>query len=186
MDDDKNQTQSSGPDARAFEPATSDDVDMADSSALLAGITAERDQFARERSEIYDQLLRLKADFENSRRRSQRERAEFSEFATTEVVRAVLPVLDDFERALAVQTADKEYAKGMALIYQRLFDTLKKIGLEPLDSEGQKFDPSLHHAVETEKTEDVESDTILQVHQRGYNFKGKLLRPAMVKVAVQP
>lgn len=186
MEDDKNQTQSSGPDAPALDPVTPDDVDMADSSALLASITSERDQLGRERAELYDQLLRLQADFDNARRRAQRERAEFSEFATTETVRAILPVLDDFERALGVQTADKEYAKGMALIYQRLSDTLKKMGLEPLESEGQKFDPSLHHAVETEKTDEAESDTILQVHQRGYNFKGKLLRPAMVKVAVQP
>jgi molecular chaperone GrpE len=85
-----------------------------------------------------------------------------------------------------VETADKEYAKGMSLIYQRLLDALKKLGLEPVESEGEKFNPDMHHAVETQKTDEVESNTILQVHQRGYNFKGKLLRPAMVKVAVEP
>ncbi len=163
-----------------------DSVDAADSAALLASITAERDQLARERSELYDQLLRLRAEFENFRKRAQRERAEFSEFATMEAVRAVLPVLDDFERALKVETADKEYAKGMELIYQRLLENLKKLGLEPTESEGQKFDPGLHHAVETEKTDRAADQTILQVHQSGYNFKGKLLRPAMVKVAVEP
>jgi molecular chaperone GrpE len=161
-------------------------MDVADSAALVASLTAERDRAAQERAEIYDQLMRLRADFENFRKRAQRERAEFSEFATAEAVRAILPVLDDFERALNVETADKEYAKGMSLIYQRLLDALKKLGLEPVESEGEKFNPDMHHAVETQKTAEVESNTILQVHQRGYNFKGKLLRPAMVKVAVEP
>ncbi|MGE5647731.1 MAG: nucleotide exchange factor GrpE [Acidobacteriota bacterium] len=183
MDDKTNPVQ---PSAAAEAAQAADNVDVADSAALLATVTAERDQLARERAEIYDQFLRLRAEFDNVRKRSQRERAEFSEFATMEAVRAILPVLDDFERALKVETADKEYAKGMGLIYQRLLDALIKLGLEPMESEGQKFDPALHHAVESEKTAEVEHYTILQVHQRGYNFKGKPLRPAMVKVAVEP
>lgn len=185
MDDNKELTDLSS-DTPGDEPPVPDMMDAADSAALLASVTAERDQFARERSDIHDQFLRLRAEFENFRKRAQRERAEFSEFATMEAVSAILPVLDDFERALNVETADAEYAKGTSLIYQRLLDALKKLGLEPVESEGQKFDPSLHHAVETEKTSEVDDHTILQVHQRGYNFKGKLLRPAMVKVAVQP
>lgn len=184
--DENNKATESSLDTPAVEPTVPDAVDAADSAALLASVTAERDRLAKERSEIYDQFLRLRAEFENSRRRMQRERAEFSEFATAEAVRAILPILDDFERALSMEAVDKEYAKGMALIYQRLFEALKKLGLEPVESEGQKFDPNLHHAVETEKNAEVEDHTILQVHQRGYNFKGKLLRPAMVKVAVQP
>lgn len=186
MKDNKKSTESALSDTPAGDSAVPENVDLADSAALLASVTAERDQLARERAEIYDQFLRLRAEFENFRKRAERERSEFSEFATTEAVLAILPVLDDFERALNVEAVDKEYAKGMSLIYQRLFEALKKLGLEPLETEGQKFDPSLHHAVETEKTTEVEDHTILQVHQRGYNFKGKLLRPAMVKVAVQP
>ena len=186
MKHNKKSTDSSLPDTPAVDSAAPENVDLADSAALLASVTAERDQLARERAEIYDQFLRLRAEFENFRKRAERERSEFSEFATMEAVLAILPVLDDFERALNVETVDKEYAKGMSLIYQRLFEALKKLGLEPLETEGQKFDPSLHHAVETVKTAEVEDHTILQVHQRGYNFKGKLLRPAMVKVAVQP
>jgi molecular chaperone GrpE len=141
---------------------------------------------AAERDELYDRLLRLGAEFENFRKRAQRERGEFSEFATMETVRAIVPVLDDFERALKIECADKDYAKGMELIYQRLLEALKKMGLEPIEAEGQKFDPALHHAVETEKNADVEDHTVLVQHQRGYNFKGKLLRPAIVKVAVEP
>jgi molecular chaperone GrpE len=188
MKNNKKAADSPLPDTPAADSTAAENLDLADSAALLASVTAERDQLARERTEIYDQFLRLRAEFENFRKRAQRERSEFSEFATMEAVLAILPVLDDFERALNVETVDKEreFAKGMSLIYQRLFEALKKLGLEPLEAEGRKFDPSLHHAVETEKTAEVEDHTILQVHQRGYNFKGKLLRPAMVKVAVQP
>ncbi len=174
------------PDQEAAPGAAPAEADVADSAALLASITADRDRLAGERADFYDQLLRLRAEFENFRKRAQRERSEFSEFATMEAIRAVLPVLDDFERALKVETSDAEYARGMQLIYQRLLDNLKKLGLEPIEAEGQKFDPALHHAVETEKTGQVPDQTVLQVHQSGYNFKGKLLRPAMVKVAVEP
>jgi molecular chaperone GrpE len=167
-------------------PSAGDTVDMTDSAALLAAVTAERDQLARERAELYDQLLRRTAEFENFRRRVQRERSEFAEFAGMEVARELLPVLDDFERALKIETTDKEYAKGMELIYNRLADVLKKLGVERLSTEGQKFDPQLHHAVETVTTGEVEDSTVLGEHRAGYNFKGRLLRPAMVKVAVNP
>jgi molecular chaperone GrpE len=100
-------------------------------------------------------------------------------------VRQILPVLDDFERALKVETADKNYAKGVELIYQRLADTLKKMGLEPIDTAGKLFDPNLHQAVERVPTEEDEDQAILGEFQTGYNFKGKLLRPAMVRVAVR-
>jgi molecular chaperone GrpE len=183
MDDDLKANSGEAP---AMESPSADTVDAADSTALLASLTAERDRLARERAELYDHALRLRADFENFRRRAQRDREEFSEFAAAEAVRAVVPVLDDFERALKHETRDKEYAKGMELIYQRLYDGLKKLGLEPIESQGQPFDPNLHHAVEMEKTEAVPDHTVIAEHQRGYNFRGKLLRPAMVKVAVHP
>ena len=104
-----------------------------------------------------------------------------------EVVREILPVLDDFERALKTDSSDAGYRKGVELIYQRLVETLKKIGLEPIESTiGGEFDPNLHQAVVRFETEDAPDNTILDEFQRGYNFKGKLLRPAMVRVAVHP
>ncbi|HEY1203750.1 MAG: nucleotide exchange factor GrpE [Bryobacteraceae bacterium] len=166
-------------DTKPTEAQADESIAVADSAAMLAAVSAERDALA-------DQLLRLRAEFENFRKRAERERGEFTEFATMEAVRAVVPVLDDFERALKMESADKEYARGMELIYQRLLETLKKLGLEAIETEGQKFDPALHHAVEMEKTGRVEDHTILYQHQRGYSFKGKLLRPAIVKVAVEP
>ena len=166
-------------DTESTEAQASDSVDVADLAANLTAVATERDALA-------DQVLRLRAEFENFRRRAQREREELTEFATMEAVRAVVPVLDDFERALKMECADKDYARGMELIYQRLLESLKKLGIEPIEAEGQKFDPALHHAVEMEKTDRVEDHTILYQHQRGYSFKGKLLRPAIVKVAVEP
>jgi molecular chaperone GrpE len=152
----------------------------------LAALAAEREQFAAEKAELQERLLRSRAEFENARRRAERERLDYFQFAAMDMVRDILPILDDFERALKVDTADREYAKGVELIYQRLADTLKKLGLEPIETAGQQFDPNLHQAVERVQTEEAEDQAILGEFQRGYNFKGKLLRPAMVRVAVRP
>jgi len=152
----------------------------------LAALAAERDRLLAEKSELENRLLRARAEFDNARRRGERERSEYLQFAAMDMVRDILPVLDDFERALKVETAGANYAKGVELIYQRLYDGLKKIGLEPIESAGQKFDPNLHQAVDREESQDVEDQTILTEYQRGYNFKGRMLRPAMVKVAVRP
>jgi molecular chaperone GrpE len=152
----------------------------------LSAMATEREQFAAEKAELQERLLRARAEFENARRRSERDRLEYFQYAAMESVRDMLPILDDFERALKVETADRDYAKGVELIYQRMADTLKKLGLEPIETAGKTFDPNLHQAVERVETEDAEDQAILGEFQRGYNFKGKLLRPAMVRVAVRP
>jgi molecular chaperone GrpE len=163
-----------------------DGAPVSDPPDPLAALIAERDQLAADKAELQDRILRSQAEFQNSRKRAEKERFEFAEYASTEAVRALLPVLDDFERALKVESADAEYAKGMELIYQRFFEALKKLGLEPIVSIGQPFDPHIHHAVEMVETEEAADHTVLDEFQRGYNFKGRLLRPAMVKVAVEP
>ena len=152
----------------------------------LAAVSAERDQLAAEKADLQDRLLRGRAEFDNARRRFERERSDFLQFAAMDLVKEILPVLDDFERALKVEAADGNYSRGVELIYQRLYETLKKLGLEPIESEGKPFDPNLHQAVERVQTDQVDDQTILGEFQRGYNFKGKLLRPAMVRVAVKP
>jgi molecular chaperone GrpE len=152
----------------------------------IAALSAERDQLASENAEMKDRLLRALADFDNFRRRAERDRSDYVQFAAMEIVRDLIPVLDDFRRAMKVETGDKEYAKGVELIYQRLFDTLKKAGLEPIDAKGKRFDPNLHQAVDRVQSEELADQTVLEEYQSGYNFKGKLLRPAMVKVAVRP
>jgi molecular chaperone GrpE len=154
--------------------------------AQIAALTAERDELAAERADLKDRLLRAMAEFDNFRRRAARDRSEYVQFAATEMVRDLIPILDDFRRALKVETADKEYAKGIELIDQRLFETLKKAGLEPIEAAGKPFDPNLHQAVDRVQSEELPDQTVLEEYQSGYNFKGKLLRPAMVKVAVKP
>lgn len=154
--------------------------------AQIAALTAERDQLAAEKADLKDRLLRGLADFDNFRRRAERDRSEYVQFAAMEMVRDLIPFLDDFRRAMKVETADKEYAKGIELIYQRLLETLKKAGLEPIEAAGKPFDPNLHQAVDRVQSEDLPDQTVLEEYQSGYNFKGKLLRPAMVKVAVKP
>jgi molecular chaperone GrpE len=150
-----------------------------------AQLTAERDQLAAEKAELHDRVLRGRAEFDNFRKRTERERSDYIQYAAMEMVRDLLPVLDDFERALKVETSDREYAKGVELIYQRTYDSLKKMGLEPIATEGQQFDPNLHQAIERVPTKDAPDQAILGEFQRGYNFKGRLLRPAMVRVAVR-
>jgi molecular chaperone GrpE len=157
-----------------------------DPESRVAALTAERDQLTAEKAELQDRLLRAMADFDNFRRRAERDRSEYVQFAAMEIVRDLLPVLDDFARALKVETPDAEYAKGVELIYQRLSDILKKAGLEPIDAAGKPFDPNRQQAVDRVHTDEFDDQTVLEEYQSGYNFKGKLLRPAMVKVAVRP
>lgn len=168
-------------------PYAPDERDQAASHETTASSDAgERDRLTREKSELQDLLQRRQAEFENFRRRVERERSELFEYAAMDTVKALLPVLDDFERALKAETTDKEYARGMELIYNRLYESLRKLGLEPLSTEGTLFNPHEHHAVDMVDTKEHPDQSILEEYQRGYKFKGRLLRPAMLKVAVNP
>jgi molecular chaperone GrpE len=155
-------------------------------SAEVAALSAERDQLAKAKAELQDRALRLQAEFDNFRKRTEKDRSEFAQYAGMELIRELLPVLDNFELALKTECASKDYAKGVEMIYQRMADTFKKAGLEPIEAAGKPFDPHVHQAVERFATEDAPEDTVLSEFQRGYMYKGKLLRPSMVKVAVKP
>ncbi len=160
-------------------PATAETESAADLAAQVAALTSEK-------AELYDRLLRRQAEFDNYRKRVERDKSELIASAGSELALQLLPVLDDLDRALASECGDADFAKGVELIYQRLMDTLKKAGLEPFSSEGQVFDPYVHHAMEMVETDEVEDHTVLAELMKGYNFRGKLLRPAMVRVAVAP
>jgi molecular chaperone GrpE len=170
----------------ANHPGVSAELPAETMESRLEALTAERDRLLAEKAESDDRLLRAHAEFDNARRRFERDRSDYLQFAATDLVRQILPVLDDFERALKTETADREYAKGVELIHQRLSEVLRKMGLEPIETAGQRFDPNQHQAVQRVETEDAEDQAILDEFQRGYNFRGKLLRPAMVRVAVRP
>ena len=166
--------------------SASEELPAETTEGRLEALTAERDRLLAEKAESDDRLLRALAEFDNARRRFERDRSEYLQFAATDLVREVLPVLDDFERALKTETADREYAKGVELIHQRLSEILRRMGLEPIETAGKRFDPNQHQAVQRVETEDAEDQAILDEFQKGYNFRGKLLRPAMVRVAVRP
>ena len=177
----------------AADGAEANETDIAELESpvvQLERVAAERDRLAAEADELRGQLLRRQADFDNFRRRVQREKDEFLEYAGMETVRALLPVLDDFERAVEAgrqgEPAGAGFVEGVRIIHQRLCDELKKLGLEPLESLGKPFDPNLHHAIETVPTNEADDHTVFEELQKGYNFKGKLLREAMVRVAVKP
>lgn len=174
------------PDQNHSEVSSEENVPAVTVEGQLAAVTADRDRLAAENAERHDQYLRLRAEFDNARRRFDQQRSDYIQFAAMDLVRELLPVLDDFERAWQVQTADTGYAKGVGLIYQRLSEILKKMGLEAMETVGQPFDPNRHQAVERVPTESAPDQSILGEFQKGYLFKGKLVRPAMVKVAVKP
>lgn len=143
----------------------------------------------KDRDETYDRLLRMTAEFDNYRKRTDRERKDLSDFLTMDVVRDLLPAIDDLERALAnpgpVATNPEleRYHQGIVLIHRQLIDQLRKRNVEPLEVVGQMFDPEWHEAVSDEPAGGRPDGQIVAELRRGYRIGNRLLRPAMVKVA---
>jgi molecular chaperone GrpE len=131
-----------------------------------------------------NRYIRAVADFDNFRKRSERERADFARYATSGVLREMLPVLDNFDRALEHAEEGDDFHKGVSMIYKQLFDVLQKHGLKVIDETGVHFDPNIHEGVMREEDPSVPSHTVVAVLQKGYFLHDRLLRPAMVKVAV--
>jgi molecular chaperone GrpE len=148
----------------------------------LAALSEELEATRRERDEYLDTLRRLKAEFENSRKRQERERARILETASERLVVELLPILDNLDRALE---AEGDIHEGVRAIRDQLVSALGKEGLLPVASDGQHFDPNVHEAVLSQPTEEHEEGTILQTFQRGYLLNGKPIRPAKVVVAKQ-
>jgi molecular chaperone GrpE len=135
-------------------------------------------------NEMRDRYLRTLADFENFRKRSEREKADFHRYATAGLLREILPVLDNFERALDHAAEGDEFHKGVLMIYKQLEDVLQKSGLKPIDESGVRFDPNIHEGVVRDEDPSVPNQTVVAVLQKGYFLHDRLLRPALVKVAV--
>lgn len=137
-----------------------------------------------ELKEKSDRILRLQADFENFRRRTAKEKEELTAVITQNMLTDLLPLLDNFERAMMVEQTDIEaFQKGMEMIFTQLREVMEKHGLEKIEAEGQVFDPNLHQAVMRVENPDVEDGMITQVLQQGYRAKGRVIRPSMVQVA---
>ncbi|NEU31643.1 nucleotide exchange factor GrpE [bacterium LRH843] len=143
------------------------------------------DQIQEEMNELTNRLLRVQADFDNFRRRSREEKEAAAKYRSQNVIEALLPVIDNFERGLLV-SAESEEAKallqGMEIVYRQFQDTLKNEGVEVIETVGQPFDPHVHQAVMQVEEEGFESGQIVEELQKGYKLKDRVLRPSMVKV----
>jgi molecular chaperone GrpE len=151
----------------------------------LAGLVAK---LQAEKQELLDSLVRRQADFENYRKRVERDRHHESRRGVAALVEGLLPVLDAFERALAAHDdpAYEDYRKGFQLIYRQLVDALTKHGLQRIETRGKAFDPHFHYAIERVESNDHPDGTVLEEFQAGYLFHDKVLRAAMVRVAIHP
>jgi molecular chaperone GrpE len=153
-----------------------------------SGLESELQKVKAERDSLVDRLARAQAEFENARRRASKEQQDFRDYATADAIKALLPALDSFERALHT-TSERgiseggDFRSGVELIYKQLQDALAKLGVRPIPAKGERFDPHYHEAIELVETTEAPDHEILEELQRGYKFKDRLLRPAMVKVA---
>ena len=174
-------TDVSGSDVEQSTEAKAVAIDSAKADAELAKLSADLD-------ELRQTLLRRQADFDNYRKRIEKERTEDTKRATARVIEGLIPVIDGFEHALAShrEAEYENYRKGFELIYKQLVDNVTRLGAERVDPLGKPFDPHLHQAMDRTETTEHEDGTILQVFQPGYTFHGRVLRPAMVRVAVHP
>jgi molecular chaperone GrpE len=137
-----------------------------------------------ERNDLFDRLARLQAEFENYRKRSAKENADYRDFAVADAARALLPVIDSFSLALKNASAKPEdLRKGVELIHKQLQDVLQKLNVERINAEGEPFDPRVHEAIEVVESDAAPDHHVLEELQPGYRIKGRLLRPAMVRVA---
>ncbi|HEY8850390.1 MAG TPA: nucleotide exchange factor GrpE [Thermoanaerobaculia bacterium] len=137
-----------------------------------------------ENRQLQDRYMRTLADFENYRKRADREKTEFFKYALGEVLKDLIPVLDNFDRALEHAGEGDDLHKGVALIYKQMWEVLKRHGLRPIEQSAVPFDPKIHEAVVREENPSVPSHTGVAILQKGYFLHDRLLRPAMVKVAV--
>src|SRR5947207_3835898 len=144
---------------------------------------SEVDKLRAERDMLIDRLARMQADFDNARKRASREQQDFRDYALADTIRALIPVLDSFERALKSSPEKSEFHVGVELIHKQLQDVLTRLGVQAVLAAGQQFDPRYHEAIEMVDAEDSRDNEVIEELQRGYKLKDRLLRPAMVRVA---
>jgi molecular chaperone GrpE len=149
--------------------------------------STELETLRAERASYLDRLARLQAEFDNFRKRGVKEQQDFRDYALVEALKSLLPILDSLDRALKTSGVSvKDFHSGIELIDKQFHDALSKLGVEPIPTEGEAFDPNLHQAVQMVDTDEVADNQVIDELQRGYRIKDRLLRPAMVRVAHNP
>jgi molecular chaperone GrpE len=147
---------------------------------------SEVEKLRTERDALLDRLARMQAEFDNARKRAAKEQQDYRDYALVDAIKAIIPVLDSFDRALQTSPEKSEFHAGVELIQKQLQDALAKIGVRPISARGEQFDPRYHEAIEMVDTDAVPDHHVIEEFQRGYKLKDRLLRPAMVKVARNP
>ena len=193
MSEEPKKTESAADPERTTLDQDSGNVDNADASEETSAADEGADELAvavQERDEFKDKFLRATAEMENLRRRTEKERADLLKYGLENFCKDVLPVMDSFEKALPeedvnVENSDyKSHLEGMVMLKHQLFQVLEKHGLKAVESAGEPFDPNMHQAIQRIESDEVESETVSQEFARGYLLNGRLVRPAMVSVAV--
>jgi len=177
--------------SRRSKPAEAPDVErMEDEGATTSttdaapGLADEIVELRKERDNLHDRLLRQAAEFDNYRKRIDRERRDATQMAAVNFVEELLPVIDDFERALQTEAPGaNSYRQGLEIIHRALMDVLRKRGVTPIEAVGTAFDPQVHQAVAYEDAPERRDGEVIEQFTRGYRLGDKLVRPAMVKVA---
>jgi molecular chaperone GrpE len=188
MGNDSKKSGENNSDSSAANAAADSSPEINQGDAEYANADAEVGKLAKDLEDLRQTLLRRQADFDNYRKRVEKERSEDSRRSTARVIEALIPVVDSFDQALASHREPEyaNYRKGFELIHKQLIDNIAKLGAERIDPLGMTFDPHLHQAMDRTETTEKDEGTILQVFQPGYVFHGRVLRPAMVRVAVHP
>lgn len=150
----------------------------------VEAVQKEIESLQQEKEEMYQKMLRLQAEFDNFKKRSQKEKEADRKYKSQDIINDLLPAIDNFERALQVEEAEATsgLVEGITIVYRQLLDALKSNGVEAVESIGKEFDPTLHHAVMQIEDEELESNTVVEEMQKGYMLKDRVIRPAMVKV----
>lgn len=175
--------ETSGAPSKADEEAGSD--------SARAEVTPEERtaRLVKENEELQDKYVRLLADFDNFKKRSSKEKSEIIRFGNEDLLKDILPIVDNIERLLTYsyqESSWKSFQEGIELLLEDIGKTLANYGVEPIDALGKAFDPNLHEAMQRAETEEAPANTVVEVYQKGYLYRGRLLRPSLVVVAVPP
>ena len=172
------------PEAEAEEPVAEESESAESAEAEESEKQAEApEEKPQEDEDLQTKFLRLSADFQNYRRRTEKEKSDIYAFANEKIVLQLLDVLDNFDRAMQTAPEDDKFAEGMGLILKQFTDLLDRNNVAEIEALGKSFDPNYHNAVMTEAAEDTESGIITKVLQKGYTLNGKVIRPSMVAVS---
>lgn len=175
------------PDVEVLEPKN-EEIEQEPSSdgndESVKALEEKLTKLQQEKDDLYNKLLRIQAEYDNFKKRTQKEKQSELKYKSQDIVNELLPAIDNFERALQVEVSDEtaSFVEGMTMVYRQIKDALKSQGVEEIESVGKEFDPNIHHAVMQVDDEEQESNIILEEMQKGYMLKDRVIRPAMVKV----